>query len=95
MVDLGLSDHRLIACDIDISPPKPVYDSVVSRSWCRFDVDSFRRELNASILCLNSSARKRVKAEILLDTYETTLKQLLAKNGPTTVTKRRVWKSDV
>ena len=35
VVDVELSDHRLIACDIDISPPTPVYDSVVGHSWRR------------------------------------------------------------
>ena len=49
VVDVGLSDHRFIVCDIDISLPTPVYDTVVGLSWRRFDVDAFHRELNASI----------------------------------------------
>ena len=44
---VGLSDHRLERCALEISPPAPIYETVIGRSWRRFDANTFWSELLA------------------------------------------------
>ena len=50
VVDVGLSDHRLLRWSASLTKPCPVYSSVVRRPWRQLDVESFRAVLLSSAL---------------------------------------------
>ena len=51
VVDVGLSDHRLLRWSATMARPSPVYTSMTTRSWCRLNVAAFRDALSSSLLC--------------------------------------------
>ena len=51
IVDVGLSDHRLLRWQVPMSRPSPVYNATVVRPWRLLDRDLFRQELMSSQLC--------------------------------------------
>jgi len=51
LVDVGLSDHRLLQWLAQLMRPAPVYTMTTSQPWARLDADTFRAALLASFLC--------------------------------------------
>jgi len=51
VVDVGLSDHRLLQWTTSLVKPSPVYTTRTSRPWGRLDVDEFHAALMSSSLC--------------------------------------------
>ena len=51
VLDVGLSDHRLLRWSAPLLRPSPVYTSVSRRPWNRLDTVAFRAALAASPLC--------------------------------------------
>ena len=51
VVDVCLSDHRLLLRSMSLVRPCPVYTSVTGRPWSRLDAAAFRGELLSSPLC--------------------------------------------
>ena len=51
VIDVGLSDHRLVRAYIDFTPPLPLYETRTLRVWWKFDINAFRQDLKDSILC--------------------------------------------
>jgi len=51
VMDVGLSDHRLLRWAAPLSRPCPVYTSVTSRPWRQLDIMSFHTALRSSQLC--------------------------------------------
>ena len=51
VVDIGLSDHRLLLWSVPMSQPPPVYRSVDVRQWRLLDHYAFRAALASSSLC--------------------------------------------
>ena len=51
VVDVGISDHRLMKWTLDVESSLPVYETSSRRSWRGFDVDTFRSALRESNLC--------------------------------------------
>ena len=51
VVDVGLSDRRLLRWTTSLVKPSPVYTTRTSRPWRRLDVDKFRAALMSSSLC--------------------------------------------
>ena len=42
VINIGLSDHRLLQWPMEFARPSPVYSSVTRRSWRQLDPDEFR-----------------------------------------------------
>jgi len=55
VVDVGLSDHRLLRWSMSFVRPSPVYTSYVRRAWRQLDTASFRDGLSSSLLCRPST----------------------------------------
>lgn len=51
VLDVGLSDHRLLRWSTSLVRQRPIYSSVVRRPWRQLDNDSFRTALSLSALC--------------------------------------------
>ena len=51
VLDIGLSDHRLLRWSSQLARPRPVYSTVVRRAWRQLDSDVFRDRLLSSALC--------------------------------------------
>jgi hypothetical protein len=51
VINIGLSDHRLLQWSVEFTRPCPVYSSVTRRSWRQLDVEVFRAGLHSSLLC--------------------------------------------
>ena len=51
VLDVGLSDHRLLRWPAPLMRPAPVYSTVTCRPWRQLDIDSFRDRLSSSLLC--------------------------------------------
>jgi hypothetical protein len=51
VVDVGLSDHRLLQWSVPLVRPPPVYSTVVCRPWRQLDAEAFRVGLQSSALC--------------------------------------------
>lgn len=50
VLDIGLSDHRMLKWLMPLSRPPPVYSTLTGRSWPSLDVDTFRTALLSSSL---------------------------------------------
>ena len=79
IADVGLSDHRLERCALEISPPAPIYETVVGRSWRCFDANAFRSELLASDLCADINTRATLEPDDLLNLFQSTTTKLIDK----------------
>ena len=51
VLDVGISDHRLLRWSAPLHRPSPVYTSVTRRPYRQLDVAAFRKALSASPLC--------------------------------------------
>jgi predicted DNA-binding protein len=51
VLDVGISDHRLLRWSAPLHRPSPVYSSVTRRPFRQLDVAAFREALSASSLC--------------------------------------------
>ena len=72
VVDIGLSDHRLVKGSISITPRLSIYETVSSRSWQSFDTNIFR--LDVMSLSLNPLVdRTNMSPSDLVEQYNTHL----------------------
>jgi len=55
IVDVGLSDHRLLRWQVPMSRPSLVYNATVVRPWRLLDRDLYRQQLMSSQLCNSES----------------------------------------
>jgi len=74
VVDVGLSDHRLLRWQVPMSRPPPVYNAVV-RPWRLLNSDLFRQQL-MSRLC-NSESWSHCDVGSLARLYDTELEAVL------------------
>ena len=89
VLDVGLSDHRLLRWSSQLNRPSPVYATSVRRCWSRFDPDVFQADLRTSALC-NDQLLEQMDGDELAQLYDTTISQLLNRQVPArTVTCRR------
>ena len=51
VVDIGISDHRMIQWLTDLRRPQPIVTSSLRRVWRLFDADVFKADLRTSPLC--------------------------------------------
>ena len=51
VIDVGLSDHRLLRWSVPMRRPPTVYTTTVVRPWCQLDATAFRDSLLSSLVC--------------------------------------------
>ena len=85
VIDVGLSDHRLVRAYIDFTPPMPLYET--SRVWQKFDINAFHQDLKDSIVCADED-RTSANSTVLVNTYNKIMSELLDKHAPQTTTMR-------
>ena len=76
IVDIGLSDHRLLLWSTSISRPPPVYVKSSRRAWRSFNLVDFRTDLQASAPC-DDRAWQQLDGDSLVQLYDNTITQLL------------------
>jgi hypothetical protein len=76
IVDVGLSDHRLLRWETRLTRPLPTYDTVNTRPWKQLNLDILRSSLLSSRLC-DSSAWAGLSADDLAEIYDTELTAVL------------------
>ena len=81
VVDIGLSDHRLLLWTTSLSRPPPVYVKSVRRAWRSFDLDQFHTDLQMSPLC-DERAWQGLDGDSLVQLYDDTITQLLDQQIP-------------
>ena len=75
IIDIGLSDHRLLRWSSRLPRPPLVYTSSTRRVWRSFEVDLFRTNLSASALCDDRCSS--AVGDALVSLYKTTIIDLL------------------
>jgi len=55
VLDVGISDHRLLSWSCQLERPPPVYHTSTYSPWCRINVDEFNASLRQSTLCTDLS----------------------------------------
>ena len=89
VIDIGLSDHRLLRWSTSLLRPPPVYVTSSRRPWRSFDADIFRADLLASALC-DEQQWSALDGDGLVKLYDDTIATLLDRQIPSkTVTCRR------
>ena len=81
VIDIGLSDHRLIRTTIDFNPPQPEYETITSRAWRKFNIDAFRSDIRTSVMCDDSAWSNCIDPAQLLDCCNSTLAALIDKHA--------------
>ena len=76
VVDVGLSDHRLLRWQVPMSRLPPVYNTTVVRPWRLLSSDLFRQQLMSSRLC-NSESWSHHDVDRLARLYDTELEAVL------------------
>ena len=89
VVDVGLSDHRLLRWSSSLLRPPPVYTTSSCRLWRSSDADMFQADLIASALC-DEQQWSTLDGDVLVKLYDDTIATLLDRYVPVrTVTRRR------
>ena len=81
VLDVGLSDHRLLRWTSQLHRPPPVYTTSVRRCWSSFDSDAFTADLRASALC-DHRCYQDLDGDALAQLYDTTITKLLDRQVP-------------
>jgi len=81
ILDVGLSDHRLLRWTSHHHHPPPVYMSTSRRCWRSFDADVFLTDLQSSPLC-DEQQWQGLDADALAELYDKTIGQLLDDQAP-------------
>lgn len=91
VLDVGLSDHRLLTWTMSATRTPPVYSSVTRRSWNRVDVDNMRSAISTSALSSSSPSWEAVTdVDSLATLFDSELQAIADRLAPLrTVTVRR------
>jgi hypothetical protein len=93
VVDVGLSDHRLLCWSVPMTREAPVYVSTSRRPWKRLDSVAFRSALAASPLC-NAEVWSTLDIEELAQLYDTEVLSILDHLVPIRIVRHRRRVSD-
>jgi len=81
IIDIGLSDHRLLRWSSSLLRPTPIYVTSVRRCWRSFDPDVFRTDLLASTLC-DVQSQNDLDGDVVASLYDSTITGLLDRQVP-------------
>ena len=78
VIDVGLSDHRLLRWPMTLTRPSPIYPSVTGRPWTRLDTNMFRAALMSHSLSLaNLDAWTNLSVDELTQKYDSEITCIL------------------
>ena len=81
VLDIGLSDHRMLCWKSCLLRPPPTYTTCTRRAWRDFDADLFQTRLRASALC-DEQQWNELDGNGLVHLYDETLGALLDEQIP-------------
>lgn len=81
VMDVGLSDHRLVRLEVEFNPSKPVYKTKMIRALQRFHFNLFEEDLKSSIL-KHEFARNVISTSGPVEVYNCTLTAIVNKYAP-------------
>jgi hypothetical protein len=81
VIDIGLSNHRLLCWASHLYCPPPVYTMFVRRCWRSFDPDVFQADLRTSVLC-DERHYCDLDGDALVWLYDQTIRELLDRQVP-------------
>ena len=97
VIDVGISDHRMIRWTMNLSAPAPQYVTREHRMWKNFQLDAFHADLRSSALCdpsvydaIVSESDHGAAQDRLVQLYDDTLTALLDQHAPATSSTTRL-----
>ena len=94
VVDVGISDRRLVKWTLDVESSPPVDETSSRRSWRGFDVETFRSALRESNLCDVNYVDSQSSIGDMVKEYDSTVVNILDRLAPITQVTRRTRRSD-
>jgi len=101
VLDVGISDHRLLHWSCQLERPPPVYHTSTYRPWRHVNVDEFNASLRQSTLCTDLSddadgvGDDDATADSLADQYVSVITSIADRVAPIKTTSCRRRASDV
>jgi len=92
VVDVGLSDHRLLTWSAAARRPQPRSETVFRRPWRSLNIDELRDEMRASSLCQSDNWPDEV--DDMVESYDAVLTSILDRLVPVRRIVRRPRPSD-
>lgn len=93
VLDIGLSDHRLLQWAASLIRPCPVYTSVTSRPWRKLDTAVLRAALRSSPLC-HPESWSELSVDELAQLYDDEISSIIDRLLPSRVVRCRRRASD-
>lgn len=93
VIDVGLSDHRLVRASINFNPPQPIYEEVTCRAWRKFNFNNFRNQLKETIICDDNFIHNSSLTD-LVQKYDEVMLSLINQNAPFHSIRRRQRRSN-
>jgi exonuclease III len=93
VIDVGLSDHKLIKWSMDTQRLPPVYETTVSRNWKNLKIDLFKDQIADSDLC-DPDVINSLDASQLAERYNSVITTILDQMLPLVSIKCRRRASD-
>ena len=93
VLDVGLTDHRLIQWHLDLEPPPSIYEITVRRSCHNFNIEEFRITVEKSVLCDPAIILNQTDVTVMSASYNAILEKLLDRLVPMSEATRRRKKS--
>ena len=84
VIDVCISDHRLIKWTLDVESLPPIYEMSFRRSWRGFDVETFRSALRESNLRDINYVVSQLGIEDMVKEYDSTIVNILDSLAPIT-----------
>ncbi len=75
-----ISDHHIVACNLDVAKPPPLVKTITSRKYRSVDLPAFKNDISSSDLKTASSESNNVCD--LADKYNSVMSDLLNKHAP-------------
>ena len=82
--DTAISDHFFIHCALNLKKSSPSNPTTVFRRWKLFDIDSFRSDVENSVLCSGTFHCDVSTPTFLFDMYNSTFQALVDNHAPCT-----------
>ena len=95
VTDVGISDHYLLTCSLNLSSAALKFVTRTSRNWQCFDVNTFRLEMATGLGAQNASSWDNNSLDNLVDIFDDTITSILDRLVPQRTKSFRVRPSTV